>query len=63
MTELISQAEAAEIRDVSRAAINNLIRRGRLRTVEVAGRALLYRSEVEAFEPEAGGRGKKAETT
>lgn len=47
---LISQAEAARIRGVTRAAIRDLIRRDRLVSVEVAGRLLVYRSEVESFE-------------
>ncbi len=54
--DLISQAEAARIRDVTRAAIRDLIRRGRLRSVEVGGRELVYRSEVEAFEKDKPGR-------
>jgi excisionase family DNA binding protein len=55
MSDLISQAEAARIRGVTRAAIRDLIRRKRLRSVEVGGRELVYRSEVEAFEKEKPG--------
>lgn len=50
--DLITLSEAAEIRgnkDVS--AISHLVRRGRLRSVERFGKTLVYRSEVEAFEP------------
>jgi hypothetical protein len=36
---------------VSKQAIADLIRRGRLTTVSVAGRTLVLRSEVEAFVP------------
>jgi excisionase family DNA binding protein len=50
MSDLISQAEAARIRGVTRAAIRDLIRRGRLRSCSVGGRELVYRSEVENFE-------------
>ncbi|MCU1265687.1 MAG: hypothetical protein JWM21_2005 [Acidobacteria bacterium] len=50
LKDLISQAEAARIRGVTRAAIRDLITRGRLVSVEVAGRLLVYRSEVEGFE-------------
>ena len=50
LKDLISQAEAARIRGVTRAAIRDLIRRERLVSVEVAGRLLVYRSEVEDFE-------------
>jgi excisionase family DNA binding protein len=45
----ISQAEAARIRGVSQQAIVNLIRRGRLTTVNMAGRTAVLRSEVENF--------------
>jgi hypothetical protein len=60
--ELISQAEAARIRGVSQQAIANLIRRGRLKSTLVAGRALVSRSEVEAFipKPKLGRPPKKA---
>jgi excisionase family DNA binding protein len=50
--EYISRAEAARIRGVSQPAIVDLIRRGRLKTVAVAGKSLLFRSEVEAFVPQ-----------
>jgi excisionase family DNA binding protein len=55
MSDLISQAEAARIRGVTRAAIRDLIRRERLRSVTVGGRELVYRSEVEAFEKDKPG--------
>jgi excisionase family DNA binding protein len=55
-SELISQTEAADIRGVTRASINELIKRGRLRTVEIGGKRFLYRSEVVNFEPQKGGR-------
>ena len=55
ISDLISQAEAARIRGVTRAAIRDLIRRQRLRSVEIGGRELVYRSEVEAFEKEKPG--------
>lgn len=47
---MISHAKAAEMCGVTREAILNLIRRGRLGSVEVEGRTLLSRREVEAFE-------------
>jgi excisionase family DNA binding protein len=59
LRDLISQAEAARIRGVTRAAIRDLIRRQRLRSVEVGGRALVYRSEVESFEKETPGPKKE----
>lgn len=58
--ELITQAEAARLRKVSLPSINELVRRGRLRSAERYGKTLVYRSEVLAFRPEKGGRGKKA---
>ena len=54
MTDLISQSQAAELRGVSRAAIADLVRRGRLRSFEIGGRALVYRSEVQNFKHERG---------
>jgi predicted DNA-binding transcriptional regulator AlpA len=46
---LISQAKAAEMCGMTRAAINNLVRRRRFRSVEVEGRDLVYLKEVEDF--------------
>ena len=53
--DLISQAEAARIRGVTRAAIRDLIRRKRIRSVEIGGREFVYRSEVQAFEKDKPG--------
>jgi excisionase family DNA binding protein len=58
--DLISQTEAAELRGVTRASINELVTRGRLRSVTIGGKVLLYRAEVEAFERSKGGRPLKA---
>ena len=52
LEEYISQTEAAGIRGVSQNAIADLIRRGRLSAVIVAGRTVVLRSEVEAFVPQ-----------
>ena len=46
ISDLISQTEAARLRGVTRGAIQDLIRRRRIRTVQVAGRSLVYRSEI-----------------
>lgn len=46
---LISQAKAAEMCGMTRAAIHDLVRLGRFRSVEVEGRGLVYFEEVEAF--------------
>jgi len=50
---LISQAKAAEMCGMTRAAINDLVRRRRFRSVEVEGRDLVYLNEVVAFEKES----------
>jgi excisionase family DNA binding protein len=61
LEKYISQVEAAQIRGVSKQAIADLIRRGRLTAVRVAGRTLVLRSEVEAFvaQPKLGRPAKK----
>jgi len=59
LSDLISQAEAARIRGVTRAAIADLIKRGKLKSVDLAGRQLVYRSEIEAYEPGEPGRPRK----
>jgi excisionase family DNA binding protein len=53
---LITQAEAARIRGVSREAIYGLVARGKLSVVEIGGRKFLKRSDVEVYQPELGGR-------
>jgi hypothetical protein len=55
MSDLITQAEAARIRNVTPASISELVARGRLRSVEMFGKKLVFRSEVESFEPERKG--------
>jgi predicted DNA-binding protein YlxM (UPF0122 family) len=47
----ISQAEAARIRGVSKQAIADLIKRGRLSKITLAGRSLVLLSEVKEFVP------------
>lgn len=46
---LISQAKAAELCGMTRAAIHEIVRRGDFRSVEVEGRELVYLREVESF--------------
>jgi excisionase family DNA binding protein len=55
-SELISQAEAARLRGVTRGAIQDLVRRGRIRAVSVAGRTLVYKGEIESYEKGEPGR-------
>jgi predicted site-specific integrase-resolvase len=60
LLDLITLSEAAELRGVSQQAISDLMRRGRLHPVEIAGRKFLKRSEVASFQPEKSGRPAKA---
>jgi len=46
LDELITQTEAARIRRVTPAAISDLIRRGRLSSINMFGKNLVYRTEV-----------------
>lgn len=53
--QLITVQEAADIRETSRIAVYELIKRGRLRTIELTGKQFLIRKEVEEFEKERPG--------
>ncbi len=57
---LVSQAKAAEMCGVTRAAINDLVRSGRLRSLEVEGRDLVYLKEVVVFSQEYDEQGARA---
>ena len=61
VSDLITIAEAARLRGVSRAAISELVRRGRLRSTEMFGRVLVYRSEIENFQKQKPGPKTEAE--
>jgi hypothetical protein len=54
--DLITQAEAARLRGVTQVAIADLIKRGRLTPVDIAGRKHLRRSEVLDFTEKPAGR-------
>ena len=58
-SDLITQAEAARLRDVSRAAISDLVERGKLKTKVIGGVRFVSRREVLAYQPAAGGRPAK----
>jgi hypothetical protein len=64
-SDLITQSEAATLRGVSLASINDLVRRGRLRSVEQFGKRLVYRTDVLSFAPSPGGwpKGKPRKKT
>jgi len=62
-SQWVSQAEAAELRGVTRQAIHQLVQKGRFRTTEIAGRTLLLREDVVSYEPEVGGRPPNTDNT
>lgn len=55
LNDLITVQEAAWIRDSSKHAVWDLIRRGRLTCITIAGRKLVLKSEVENFEAQPPG--------
>lgn len=57
--DLIRQAEAARLRGVSREAINDLIKRRKLKTKVIGGVTFVFRRQVLSYEPESGGRPAK----
>jgi hypothetical protein len=63
MNDLVSISEAARIRGVTHGAIQDLIERGRLEPIVVAGRRLLRRNEVTGLEKLPAGRPPKASGT
>jgi len=56
----MSQSEAARARGISRQAVSDLIKRGRLTTLEIAGKTLVLRSDIEKFKPRDPGPKPKA---
>jgi excisionase family DNA binding protein len=58
----ISQTDAARLRGVSRQAISKLIRKGRLRTLEIGGHILVSRADVEQFVQNSAGRPRADES-
>jgi hypothetical protein len=59
LSDLITQKEAAKIRGVSPQSINDLVKRGKLRTFTIGDRKFLLRPEVKAYKAEKGGRPRK----
>jgi excisionase family DNA binding protein len=57
--DLVTISQAARLRGVSPQAIDDLIGRGRLSAVKVAGLRLLKRADVVNFKPSKGGRKAK----
>lgn len=58
--EWVSQAAAAQLRGISRQAIADLVARGRLRTLEIGGKILVKRADIEGFIPKPPGPAPKA---
>ena len=61
--DLITQAEAARLRGVTRSAIGYLIAQNRLRTYERFGMRFVSRAEVDGFERLKPGRRRKSPST
>jgi hypothetical protein len=59
--DLITPVHAADQRGVSRQAMNNLIKRGKLPVVWIDGVPFLRKEDVDSYEPELGGRPRKVE--
>jgi predicted XRE-type DNA-binding protein len=57
--DFITQAEAARLRGVSRAAISDLVKRRKLKVKKVGAVQFLSRKEALSYEPDACGRPKK----
>jgi excisionase family DNA binding protein len=55
-SDWVSQAEAAQLRGVSRQAISKLVRNGRLKSIVVGGHRLVSRADLLSFRPRAAGR-------
>jgi hypothetical protein len=60
MGQLITQSEAAELRKVTIAAINYLVKMKRIRSAEKYGRILVDRDDVINYKPHKSGRPSKA---
>jgi excisionase family DNA binding protein len=56
LNDLITQAEAARLRGVTREAVYDLVARGRLETIEIGGKKFVRRSEVLKLEKLPAGR-------
>jgi hypothetical protein len=55
----VSQSEAARLRGVTPQAIGRLIKKGRFRTLQIAGKVLLDRREVLNYKAKPTGRPRK----
>ena len=55
----ITQSEAARLRGISRQAINNLVKKGRLKTMEIGSVIFVDKLEIENFQALNSGRPRK----
>jgi excisionase family DNA binding protein len=56
LSQWVSQAEAARLRGVTRQAIAKLVRKGKLKTLEIGGYSLVNKQEVLKFKDGPAGR-------
>lgn len=54
--ELLSVADAAKLRGVSRQAINHLIRQNKIGFIQIGRNRFILRQSLESFTPDKGGR-------
>src|SRR5262249_21498142 len=59
LNDLITPSEAAELREVSRQAIGDLIKRNKLQTWSIGKRVFVSRKAVLDYQPSVGGRPPK----
>jgi hypothetical protein len=60
-TELITLQTAANLRGVSRQAMQDLVSRGKMQGIKIDTCIFVRRSDVETYEPETAGRPRKIE--
>lgn len=58
--ELVTPSQAAERLGVTRQWIDSLLRRGKIETVEIAGKRFLRWGDAKGYQPESGGRPAKS---
>ena len=57
--KLLTVAQAANERGVTRAAIYHLVNQNKIKYVEIAGKKFINRDDLIAFQPDKGGRPNK----
>jgi hypothetical protein len=59
--DLLTLTSAANIRGVSRQNISSLVTRGKLSVIYIDGMPFVKKQDVQAYEPDLGGRPRKEE--